>query len=491
MSAIPATPAPAASHIFAQADADHWRRKYLASVRTLEQEERAFRSLESLLRRLLARLCLASFGQSPPLDQVLGRLAVALRNAAGEEELEPLFTPIADAVAALERRRPGAPSAAAGAAASRPAAERVGEDATAGTQGIAITRAVYGDERIRETLDRLLGLVRGDPELLPACDALALKLGQPLSASSLPLLLSDIADVLARRVDVIEREKREVEGLLSRITQRLDELTQFLYGEDADRREARRDSDDFNRQLAAGFHALRDSVGEVGTGLDTVRERLEDRLAAISEQVQAYRQREQARTAAYEQRSESLRAHVEQLEDEARRLQDRLRDEQRLASVDALTQVPNRLALDLHLAEAMRRCHDSPEPTCIVVWDIDHFKRFNDSWGHRAGDRVLRAVAQTLAAGIRQTDFVGRYGGEEFVMVLEGYPLPEAMRRVDALRIAVSRLQLHFRGSPVTVSVSSGLTLVRQGDTLEECFERADKALYRAKEQGRNRCVVG
>jgi len=125
------------------------------------------------------------------------------------------------------------------------------------------------------------------------------------------------------------------------------------------------------------------------------------------------------------------------------------------------------------------------------VWDVDHFKRINDTYGHRAGDRVLKTVAECLAKRVRSTDFIARYGGEEFVGIFPGTTLESALRVMDELRVAISKIGFHFRGAPVSITASSGITALLPGDSAGAAFDRADKALYRAKEAGRNRCISG
>src|SRR5690606_11890280 len=116
-------------------------------------------------------------------------------------------------------------------------------------------------------------------------------------------------------------------------------------------------------------------------------------------------------------------------------------------------------------------------------------KAINDSYDHRAGDTVQAVVAETLARGIRSTDFVARYGGEEFVMLLAGTSLEDGVRLANRMREAVSQIGFHFRGQPVPVTISCGITELRDGDADDEAFDRADRAMYRAKEGGRNRVV--
>jgi diguanylate cyclase len=102
---------------------------------------------------------------------------------------------------------------------------------------------------------------------------------------------------------------------------------------------------------------------------------------------------------------------------------------------------------------------------------------------------VLRAVAECLAKRIRGTDFIARYGGEEFVMILPGTQLENATQLIEAMRAAIAEIGFHFRGTPVSITISSGVTALLSGDSSDAAFDRADKALYRAKESGRNRCV--
>jgi diguanylate cyclase len=126
----------------------------------------------------------------------------------------------------------------------------------------------------------------------------------------------------------------------------------------------------------------------------------------------------------------------------------------------------------------------------MLLWDLDDFKSINDTYGHRAGDRVLQSVATCFTSGLRAEDFVARIGGEEFVVLLTGMPFARALRVADELRRGVEVLRFHFRGTPVRVTVSCGLTELRAGDAGGAAFDRADAALYRAKHGGKNACIA-
>jgi len=162
---------------------------------------------------------------------------------------------------------------------------------------------------------------------------------------------------------------------------------------------------------------------------------------------------------------------------------------ERDALFDGLTGIRNRRWLDQTLPRLIERHRRDKRPLAILVVDVDHFKRFNDSFGHHAGDRVLSAVARVLTDTIRPTDFVARFGGEEFVVVLTDADGANARRVAERLRTAVSQATFHTADGTAlpSVTISLGLAEIAPHEDMQALFARADAALYRAKERGRNR----
>jgi diguanylate cyclase (GGDEF)-like protein len=162
---------------------------------------------------------------------------------------------------------------------------------------------------------------------------------------------------------------------------------------------------------------------------------------------------------------------------------------QELATTDGLTGLHNRrhfTDLAVRQVSVARRHHRSL--TAMMI-DVDHFKRVNDTYGHAVGDEVLRAVGDVLRSCVRDQDIVGRYGGEEFSLVLpelDGDPVDAAER----LRAAVAKAAVPAQPGPVRVTVSIGIAELKPDDTLSDLLSRADDGLYRAKVEGRNRVVV-
>jgi diguanylate cyclase len=158
--------------------------------------------------------------------------------------------------------------------------------------------------------------------------------------------------------------------------------------------------------------------------------------------------------------------------------------------IDSLTNVHSRYAYERRLAEEFQRWQRHSQPLSFSVWDIDLFKGINDSYGHEAGDRLLRGVADLFARNKRAEDFLARIGGEEFVLLLPMTALDAAKGVAEKLRLGIEAAAFRHHGEPVKVTVSAGLTEFRAGDTPTVVYERADRALYQAKQQGRNRCVA-
>jgi diguanylate cyclase len=160
------------------------------------------------------------------------------------------------------------------------------------------------------------------------------------------------------------------------------------------------------------------------------------------------------------------------------------------ALVDTLTNVLNRNAYNLKMAQLIREFEQFAEPFAVLVIDIDHFKKFNDKYGHRAGDRVLNSVANSLKGALRATDLIFRYGGEEFVVLLNKITIEHVGKLAEKLRSHIEKDYYVDQDRQLKVTVSVGCAVAKEGDTEETLFDRADQAMYEAKKKGRNRIEI-
>jgi len=441
-----------------------WREKYRDSLSRLSAEEVRRSRLQSILRLLIGRLCVAGQGRDPRLDAELQKLAATVRKGIDPQGLEALLDPLSQAVTVLETQTHANPAAAA-----EPLAAPNGEGA--------------GTLPLLEQLALL-------PELRSMIAGLRTDAAQPLGAADLAALLERVARLASEQRAAAQREKLELEHLLQQLTSRLDEIAAHLAGEVEEQNAAQDDTEKLNLLVSSEVEELKTNVMR-SLDLPAMRDQVSLRLAAINGHLHEFRGREESRVKTYRERVGRMRSRIRELERESHGLHISLQEEQRLAMVDALTGIPNRAGYDERIEQEFRRWKRFGRTISILAWDIDHFKSINDAYGHRAGDRVLRVFGQQLKKHVRETDFVARYGGEEFVMLLVGSSPAEAHTVADKIRIEISQLGFHFHDKPVTVTASCGITNFIAEDTPDAAFDRADRALYQAKEAGRNRCVVG
>jgi diguanylate cyclase len=443
-----------------------WREKYREALSRLAEEDARWARAQNVLKLLIGRLCLAAQGRNDELDREIGRVSDSVRKQIDAETLEALLAPLSAAIATLDAN-PKSPAA---------------DDATS---------AVDPDEHhdafgATAVLDRLSLL----PELKPVVNDLRSRKRDTLNIHEMAELLERVTRYATEQRAQVQREKLELENLVQQTASRLEEITSHLASELDERNAVQQDTEQLNKSVTDEVAQLR--LNAAGApDLDTLRTQLTARLNAISSHLTEFRAREDSRIRSYRERVQHMRARISVLERESRSLHESLREEQRLAMIDALTGIPNRAAYDDRIEQEFKRWKRFTRPVSILAWDIDRFKSINDAYGHKAGDKVLRVIGQHLARHVRDTDFVARYGGEEFVMLLVGTGVEEARVVADKIRVELAALGFHFHDSPVAVTASCGITEFSGGDTPDTIFDRADRALYKAKQAGRNCCVIG
>jgi diguanylate cyclase (GGDEF)-like protein len=175
--------------------------------------------------------------------------------------------------------------------------------------------------------------------------------------------------------------------------------------------------------------------------------------------------------------------------DELVELRSRTEELSRLVHVDTLTGLFNYRYFVLALEQELERTRRTGQPTALVMLDLDHFKRVNDTWGHESGNKVLRQAANIITQLLRRIDVPCRYGGEEFALILPGTPLPRAVQAANRLREAMESTPVELDGEQVTVTASLGANVYQRGSDLSaDLFvKQTDALLYQAKEEGRNR----
>jgi diguanylate cyclase len=426
----------------------------------MEAEEVRWKQIEQVLRRLVGRLCAAGMGVNLKLDDELIAVAAANRRNADADELARLADSLTTTVVAVD------------AAAPVPTITFPATD----TQ----TRLA-----IKSLLERLAAR---DPKDSVA-PALLGELASAKNDSGLANVVKRAADLVHAHSEQLQRERLQTAEILSEVTQRLDEMAAYLSDSNHANRGHFEDTQTYNDAVMSQMRELTDEVAGA-TELGVLQSLVNTRLERVAQHVSNFRAREENRLLEVNGRAERMRTRIAELEREATDLHSRLDSEKHGARIDPLTGIANRKSFEERFAHEIAQKPRAPLPVAMLLWDLDGFKIINDSYGHRAGDRVLQSVAACFMAAVRGNDFVARIGGEEFVMLLSGSKIEQAMLIANQVRSAVEALRFHFRGTPVRVTVSCGLTELKENDVADAAFDRADGALYRAKHGGKNLCVA-
>jgi diguanylate cyclase len=470
------------------------RQKYLEAIAQLEAGEARWGELEVMLRRIIGRLCLAARGRAAPLDIELRKVSDLVRGRGDIAALEQCLDPLSRAIAALDEvgvdgSGSTTVSRALAFAGYVPPVDTCTERVLPEPGSAGVIDPVERDTQVQSVIVAVLDRLARLPELRPALTELYDRSKGAISPDEFVEGLERVARLVGEQRANLMREKREIEELLQQMDVRLAEIASYLAGEVADQKSAQTSSQQLDLVVMNEVRSL-DADIQRADDIGALKERVRGRLNVITSHLQEFRARESARVSAQLDRTHRMRVRVSDLEREIHGLHKSLQEEQSLRMIDALTGIPNRAAYDERIKHEFMRWQRENTPISVLAWDIDRFKEINDAYGHSAGDKVLRVIAQHLAQHVRGTDFVARYGGEEFVMILTGTDAAQASVTADKIRVGIEDMGFHFHNKPVAVTASCGITTFRGDDTPETIFDRADRALYRAKDGGRNCCRV-
>ena len=293
---------------------------------------------------------------------------------------------------------------------------------------------------------------------------------------------------LNREIDAIISEKREFTA----------KVNEDLYNRFFDSREQLKALNEAGGQFQTMVDKVLQTVATVGGETRAFGNKLDDYSVRLdgeggSQNAKTIVADLAEETRAVSERNRVLEAQLNQSSQEIAELKQRLVVVRQEAFTDALTGIPNRHSFDENLKDLTAEAVVSGDPLCLLILDIDHFKHFNDSFGHLVGDQVLRLVGHTLTDCVKGRDMPARYGGEEFVILVPQTKLSDAVTVADQIRTTLMRRKIVRRDSGKdygTITVSVGVSLYRSGEPLDALIKRADEALYRAKREGRNRVLA-
>jgi len=301
--------------------------------------------------------------------------------------------------------------------------------------------------------------------------------------------LNSLANLVAEICKRLSVQRQELEGFFQQLANRLQELDQDLQTSGKMRHATHEQVMSMEREVRGEIHDIRTTMQSM-VQLEQLKKTVDSRLDGLDTRIRHFRENEEERYQYAQSLIQQLTTKMQALEQDSEHLRERLAQTQQEAMQDPLTGLPNRKAYEDRVAAEVARCRRYPMPLTMVVWDVDMFKSINDTYGHAAGDRVLRVIGETLSSSIRETDFIARYGGEEFVLLLPQTSLDVASGVCEKLRQLIATTPFHFQDKPVSITLSGGLAALQENEAVNTLFERADAAMYRAKQVGRNRIEI-
>jgi diguanylate cyclase len=342
-------------------------------------------------------------------------------------------------------------------------------------------------KHIEDTLIGLLDDLTLPERHRPQAEAIRDRLKNGLNWYELLPILDDLATLM---LAITDSGQHEFEAYLQRLNERLEAFQSNLQAASeghADNSSAARAMDTQIREQVDG---LQNSVQEAAD-LDDLKQVLENHLEGLLGTMDQHQKQRDAREQEVAGRLRSLAERVAHMEQEALGYREHLEEQRQKALIDPLTGLPNRAAWSERLDHEITQWQQHGNTLSLAMLDLDHFKRINDNYGHLAGDKVLKIIATVLRKRLRGGDFIARFGGEEFVLLLPATPPAVGARLLETLRAAIEACPFHFKGERVTITISMGLAAFRPGEHSDLVLKRADQALYRAKNAGRNRVELG
>jgi len=302
-------------------------------------------------------------------------------------------------------------------------------------------------------------------------------------------LFSDILHLINEFVNSVQIENKDMQTFILKINAQLSEIKKYMEMTLKSQREASSRSSDLEDSVNASVEFIQDKVS-IADDIDDLKKGISVHLKEIRKQVEDNKQAAEEKEDLSMQGFSQIIDELNTSQQESDRLKNELEESKSQLLRDTLTGMYNRLAYEERIIVEASRYKRLKSPLTLAIWDIDHFKSVNDTYGHDVGDRVLKLFANVIQQRIRKTDMFARIGGEEFVLLMPDTPIDKALVFNNKLREILLNCNFKYQGKQITITSSVGLSEFTENDSEQLVLKRADQALYQSKHSGRNRCTV-
>ena len=460
--------------MFGQSTDTKWKSKYLEALDELDQKEKTWSRLEEVLRRAVARLAIAAHDSDTRLEPALKDIRQWVATGVKERHLQASL----DEVDRILKSTPAAKE-------QPPVIVEELKQELAETLAASPSTAST-EARLEPSLTGLLDRLAQCEAITEGTRSLREQLTQGVEPDNWEEVLEELADIISGALDSFSEHRRQVEQMFEHVAEQLTHFQFYVEHSRGDMETSETNRETLEREVNIQVEDIRGEVGR-STDIGELKVRIESRLSAINQQLAGFTQRELTRLDEIRNHNGTLEQRIQDLEFESDALKKRCREQRTRLMLDPLTQVHSRYAYDHRVDEEFGRWLRYGNPLSFAIWDVDHFKTVNDTFDHKAGDRALTKLARLVRSSLRDSDFLARIGGEEFVVLMPGLGADQSSKAIGKLITVVETAGFNYQGQPVPITISSGVTEFRSGDKPDIVYGRADRALYEAKSAGRNR----
>ncbi|MBA2652697.1 MAG: diguanylate cyclase [Tatlockia sp.] len=311
-------------------------------------------------------------------------------------------------------------------------------------------------------------------------------LAKRLTVDSLDNVVNNLTDLV---IEAFNLEHSHLKGFLNIFAANLQEFGSYLQLSTHNNLQTKNEVKQLEKGVQSNIKSIRENI-EQSKNIKVLSNKVEVNLESIAKQIKTYRRTEIIRIKNVEEKISSLQAKLTEMESIVDNIKLKLSSHKIQLNRDFLTGLPNRVACEEYLLGAFHRWERGFGEISMGLVNIDHFKTINDKYGYLAGDAVLKQIGTLFRSSLRAVDFVARYSGEEFIIILEHTPPSDAWAVFDKLRIAVEETAFNNNDLKLSLTVSFGLSIFQHGDTLEKLFVRVNEAMNQAKHAGRNQTIL-
>jgi diguanylate cyclase len=287
-------------------------------------------------------------------------------------------------------------------------------------------------------------------------------------------------------VSKLSAERSHVAAFVTEFSKNFLEMETQLLASLTDTRETYQVSQVFSDALKGQMDEIKDSFN-ISKTLEEVRGMVFSKLQDIKHALESKRREDILRLEKYNRKMGELQQSLQNMTKKINLVQERTKTLEQEVLLDSLTNTHNRRAYELRIDEELQRFQRYNHLFSLILFDVDHFKQVNDQYGHRAGDKCLREIINRIKPSLRKVDFLARFGGEEFILILTGTDKENALKVAEKLRRLIEKTRFLYQGQEIPVTISLGVTQAGPADKdSQNLFSRVDAAMYAAKNAGRN-----